>query len=342
MLALPVVTASGGFFPALFIFALCWIFMTCTGLLLLELCLKLPPDANLVTMGATYLGNWGRIAAWGLYLFLFYCLSVAYICGGGSLLQSWLGLNPWICQLIFLFTLAPCVYAGAKVVDRLNRLLMVGLIVSYILFVIGGVALIDIEKLQLSNWTKCWPALPVIFTSFSYQGVIPSLTAYLHRNARHLRIAIIGGTSLAFLIYVIWEALILGTAKESETKLVQAFAFFAIATSFLGVTLGLFDFLADSLTIAKRGVRKFFLALLTFLPPLGIALINPNLFITALVFAGGIGCALLLGLMPILMVWVARYRHEGHGGPLQLVGGKALLIALILFVLFELSLEILI
>ncbi|MES2272690.1 MAG: aromatic amino acid transport family protein, partial [Chlamydiota bacterium] len=38
MLALPVVTASGGFLPALFVYFLCWLFMTCTGLLLLEIC----------------------------------------------------------------------------------------------------------------------------------------------------------------------------------------------------------------------------------------------------------------------------------------------------------------
>jgi len=119
----------------------------------------------------------------------------------------------------------------------------------------------------------------------------------------------------------------------------HAFAFFAITTSFLGVTLGLFDFLADSLKIPKKGVRKLFLAFLTFIPPSLISLINPTAFITALVFAGGIGCALLLGLLPTIMVWMARYRHEGHDGPVQLFGGKWTLSALLVFVLFELLLE---
>lgn len=363
MLALPVVTASGGFFPALLVYFLCWIFMTCTGLLFLELCLKLPPDANLVTMATTYLGRPGKIFAWILYLFLFYSLSIAYVSGGGGLLQSWLGIDVWICQVLFALVLGTCVYIGARMVDRLNLVLMAGLIVSYFAFVIFGLPHVNLANLQTSNWNTSLFALPVVFTAFSYQGIIPSLTSYLKRDARKIRIAIIGGTTIAFCIYVLWEFLILGIvpveslnqAKElgqtavaplkyhvaaaSITTIGQAFAFFAIATSFLGVTLGLMDFLADGLTMPKKGMRKVLLALITFVPPLVVSLTNPHIFIVALVFAGGVGCALLLGFLPTLMAWLARYRGEGHGGPIQLAGGKFLLSILFLFVLFELYME---
>ncbi len=365
MLALPVVTAEGGFFPAFFVYLLCWLFMTCTGLLLLELCLRLPPDANLITMANTYLGWPGKIFAWALYLFLFYCLSIAYISGGGGLLYSWTGLDLHVCQLLFVAVLGTFVYFGAALVDRINLILMAGLILTYTAFVFFGFPYIDLSHLSSSNWSSSLFALPVIFTSFSYQGIIPSLTTYLKRDARKIRISIIGGTSLAFLIYLLWEFLILGIiplegllqAKElgqtavaplkdhvvasSVTLLGQTFAFFAIATSFLGVTLGLFDFLADGLAMPKKGIRKVLLAVLTFFPPLIVSLINPSLFIVALVFAGGIGCALLLGFLPTLMVWIARYRGAGHSSPLQLFGGKAMLSALFLFVFFELVMEIL-
>ena len=118
MLALPVVTAAAGFLPAFFVYLLCWMCMSCTGLLLLELCLRLPPDANLVTMAGTYLGKFGKMAAWGLYLFLFYCLSVAYVASGGNLLGGWLGQDPQVCQALFVALLAPFVYLGSKMVDR--------------------------------------------------------------------------------------------------------------------------------------------------------------------------------------------------------------------------------
>jgi tyrosine-specific transport protein len=365
MLALPVVTAAGGFGPSLFVYFLCWLFMTCTGLLFLELCLRLPPDANLITMAGTYLGRTGKIFAWALYLFLFYFLSIAYVSGGGSLVQGWFSLEVSTSQLLFVALLAPCVYVGARMVDRLNLILMAGLIGSYFAFVFFGLPHVDLERLKVANWSASFFALPVIFTAFSFQGIIPSLTTYLKRDAKNVRIAIVGGTSIAFLIYVLWEFLILGIVPlenleeaaslgltavaplhkvveiTSITRIGQVFAFFAIATSFLGVTLGLFDFLADGLRFPKRGIRKVALALLTFVPPLLVSLFNPSIFIIALVFAGGIGCALLLGLMPILMAWVSRYKGEGHGGPLQLGGGKFVLTVLLLFVIFEIFAEFL-
>jgi tyrosine-specific transport protein len=364
MLALPVVTAAGGFVPAFWVYLMCWMFMTCTGLLLLELCLKLEPDANLVSMAGAYLGRGGKVFAWILYLFLFYCLSIAYVSVGGSMLQEWFGGEVWFWQAAFTAVLGGCVYGGARVVGRINGILMVGLIASYVGFVALGVPHVKMGLLGHGNWRASLVGLPVVFTSFSYQGVIPSLVAYLKRDARAVRVAILGGTSIAFVIYLIWEFLILGIVPlenleraaqmgqsavaplgehvaTSGVRLVgQAFAFFAITTSFLGVTLGLMDFLADGLKVVKKGWRKVGLALVTFGPPFLVALVNPNLFLIALTLAGGIGCALLLGFLPAVMAWRARYGKEGHGGPLQLGGGRIVLGVLFLFVLFELAMEI--
>lgn len=369
MLALPVVTAEGGFVPAFFTYLLCWGFMTCTGLLMLEICLEMPPDANLISMAGLYLGRGGKFFAWVLYLFLFYCLSIAYLSGGGGLLRGWIGLSlpGWGGVLLFLALLAPVVFMGAKAVDKFNRVLMVGLILSYIAFVIFCLPHVRLAPLQRADWGKSLVALPVIFTSFSYQGIIPTLTTYLKRDARLVRIAIIVGTSAAFVIYLLWEFLILGIipfsgdkgleaakelgltavaplkfhiAHDAVSAIGQAFAFFAVATSFLGVTLGLLDFLADGLRSAKKGILRLRLAALTFGPPTVVALIYPSLFLTALSMAGGIGCSLLLGLLPILMAYVARYtQRRPLSGEVQLGGGRSLLFILLLFVLAELGVE---
>jgi tyrosine-specific transport protein len=362
MLALPVVTAAGGFFPAFFSYLICWAFMTSTGLLLLEISLGMPPDANLITMAGAYLGRGGKVFAWVFYLFLFYSLSVAYLSGGGGLLRGWIGASPSTCSLIFLFALSPIVYLGAKAVDRVNAILMGGLILTYLAFIFLSLPFVQLAPLARSNWGESFTALPVIFTAFSYQGIIPTLTNYLKRDAKLLRLSIIGGTSAAFVIYLVWEFVILGTIpfeglqraqelgltavaplrehieSEKVSWIGQAFAFFAIATSFLGVTLGLLDFLADGLRHSKKGILRFRLALLTFAPPVLVTLIYPALFLNALSFAGGIGCALLLGLLPILMVFVSRYRKQEYAEP-QLVGGKPMLFVLFVFVILELGIE---
>lgn len=369
MLALPVTTALGGFIPSCIVYLLCWLFTMATGLLLFEVCLWMPAHANIITMAGTLLGKKGKIISWILYLFLFYCLTVAYIAGGGGLIRALVGgtLPSWLAIILFTLIFSPVVYAGTFAVDRFNLILMAGLCISYIMFVVIGATQIRPEFLLKGAWPKALLALPVIFASFSYQGIIPSLTNYLKHNVLFIRKAIIIGSSIPFVIYVIWELLILGIVpvegpfgllaanQEGLTAVVplkhfvespqvyaigQAFAFFALTTSFLGVTLGLTDFLADGLKMVKKGANKLILYAIVFLPPMLIALLNPHIFIQALSYAGGVGCALLLGLLPVWMVWVGRYQRGMDPITVQLKGGKMLLIVLALFVFFEIVIEI--
>jgi len=369
MLALPITTAAGGFWPAFFIYLVCWFFMTATGLLLLEICLWMPQDANLVSMAHHLLGPVGKGVAWVLYLFLFYSLTIAYVAGGGGFFVVLFGdaLPVWGGIVLFTLVFGLVIYLGTKAVDRINFLLMIGLIASYIIFVCLGYKHVNVSRLKHSDWGASFFALPIIFTSFSYQGIIPSLTTYFQRDAKKVRYAIIIGTAIPFIAYVIWEFLILGivpiygahglldAASKQQTAIYplkyilkstviysigQAFAFFALTTSFLGVTLGLFDFLSDGLKIPKEGVKKIFLWLIVYIPPLIIALVNPSIFLTALNYAGGFGCALLLGLLPVIMVWVGRYKREFSPLYIQVPGGRPLLSCLALFVFFEVIIEL--
>jgi tyrosine-specific transport protein len=130
----------------------------------------------------------------------------------------------------------------------------------------------------------------------------------------------------------------LGAYLHNHTILTfgQAFSFFAMTTSFLGISLAFVDFLADGLKLRKKPSHKFWLCLFIFGLPLLITWINPHLFITTLSLAGGFGVALLLGAIPILMVWAGRY-FEGHSLlHQQLPGGKLTLSLLTAFVVMEL------
>ncbi len=368
MLALPVLTAPGGFFPAVTIYVLCWLFMASTGLLLMEVFLWSKEEVNIVSMARMTLGNGGRIFAWILYIFLFYSLTVAYVSGGGELVEAIfegtnrgnLELPPWLGSVIFVLVFAPFVALGAKAVDRVNVILMTGLIISFLFFVFLGFSHIDLQFLAHFDWRLALAATPVMFTSFGFQGIVPTLTNYLDRNPDRVKKAILFGSALPLIVYIIWEALILGVipfdameaARDSGQSAVaplknilhlpwlyvvgQFFAFFAIVTSFLGVTLGLLDFLADGLKVQKTGRGRALLALIIFIPPLLLAMFNPGIFLYALHYAGGLGCALLLGLLPILMAWSGRYRLKLKSS-YSLPGGRVILLILILFVVLELA-----
>ena len=80
MLALPVVTGVGGFVPSIAIFLFTWLFMSTTGLLLLEANLTLGYDLSLISLAQKTLGSVGKAGCWLLFLFLasrdvwtFYC-----------------------------------------------------------------------------------------------------------------------------------------------------------------------------------------------------------------------------------------------------------------------------
>ncbi len=87
MLALPIETGLSGFFPSVIIYFLCWALMTCTGLLFLETSIWMKREANLISMAEQTLGLFGKVFAWGLYFFLFYSLTLAYVSGCGNLLS---------------------------------------------------------------------------------------------------------------------------------------------------------------------------------------------------------------------------------------------------------------
>ena len=357
MLALPILTAQAGFWPATLIFIVCWLFMVGTGFLFAEIFLWQKEEINIVSMAKMTLGVPGQIIAWCLYLFLFYSLTIAYTSAGGNLVIDLFSALPrWSGPLIFAAIFAPFVVVGPLACDRLNWLLMTGLILSFCLFFFSGVGRVERELLQHADWSKMLIAIPVIFTSFGFQGLVPTLTNYLGRDSSRVKKAIFWGSLIPLVAYIIWEILILGVVPLKGLQLSQElgqsavyplkavlhlswlynvgefFAFFAIVTSFLGVTLGMLDFLADGFGVKKTVLGRSLIAALIFVPAAIVAMTNPCLFLNALSYGGGFGCAILLGLLPIIMAISGRYILKKKGERL-LFGGLPLLLLMGIFII---------
>jgi tyrosine-specific transport protein len=259
---------------------------------------------------------------------------------------------------------SPVVYLGTKSVDRLNLILMSGVVITYLLFIGFSYDHVNFSLLRRGEWSKAWLAIPVLFTAFTYQVIIPTLMTYMDRNVKKVRLSIILGTTIPLAVYLIWEMLMLGiiplndlteasvlgqTAIWPLQKIVgratifnigKAFAFFTLTTSYIALSLAYLDFLADGLKVKKKGIRKIFLCFLVFLPPTVIALTYPHIFLKALSYAGGYSCAILFGLFPPIMVWIGRYVKKYPRAEKRLPGGRAMLSLLIFFILFELGIEI--
>lgn len=373
MLALPVATGVSGFFPSFFMLLLGWAFMTTTALLLAEANLWMEEGAHVITLASRLLGPFGKIIAWILYLFIGYASLVAYAAGGGELfasaMEKFFGIavpEAWA-VVLFVLVFGTVIYLGNVIVGRVNTILMFGLIAAYLLLIGMGTGHIKWQYLLRSSWGNTLIAVPMLLTVFSFQTIVPSLTIYLKQDGRALRLSIIIGTTLTLLVYVVWEALVLGTILlDGEHGLAAAlalgkpateflgvsvgspwlgaiadfFAFFALITSFLGIALGLFDFLADGLKIKEKGWGNVALGLLVAVPTIFFALSMERVFLGALDTSGGIGDAILNGLFPALMVWVGRYRKE-LVSEFRVPGGRPLLFFVICYALFVFLIELL-
>lgn len=369
MLALPVVTGFAGFIPTVAVFIIYWLYMTYTAFLLLEVNLWMGENINLITMVKYTLGKKGEIVAWAAYLLLLYLLTTAYLAGGGPIIADFIGsiigkkIPGWMGAIPLLLIFGFTVFEGTKYVDYVNRFCMLALVISYgamMLFLLP-----HIEPVYLTHFDgrQVFLAVSLLATSFGFHIVIPTLSTYLHRDITQLKKVILYGSLIPLVVYIIWECATLGTIPletikdgyeqgHSGVKLIvdtvqspkvgiiaQAFSFFAIITSFLGVTMSLNDFLADGFHIKKSVSGKVILFGLTFIPPLLFILTYPRAFISALEFAGVYGVIILLGLLPPLMVWVGRYR-KSYEAEFVTPGGKGALIAAIVFSLLIIGIEI--
>ncbi len=371
MLGLPIVTGLSGFFPSLGMFCLAWAFMTATALLLVEANGWFSRQVNLLTMTHHALGKWGKGICWVTYLFLFYALLVAYISGIGGLCGSFfqsmhIAFPPWLGSLLFVVLFGTIVCFGTRKVDLTNRGLMFGKIGFFVLLVLVGVFYVQPQLLARAEPVYAASALPLLVISFGFHNMIPSLTAYLKGDLKRVRLTILGGSLLAFAIYIIWEVIVLGIvplegshgliqslkndqeASQSISAIIgspfvrtfsQGLAFFAILTSFLAQALSLVHFLADGMKISYKKHENLGLCLLALVPPLIFSIIYPQLFFKALNFAGGICAVILFGILPALMVWIGRYKLE-EAGKYKMAGGKPLLVFVFAFSLLILFVQI--
>ncbi|EDV18792.1 uncharacterized protein TRIADDRAFT_62737 [Trichoplax adhaerens] len=228
---------------------------------------------------------------------------------------------------------------------------MVGFIISFILLSAMLPAHVQTERLMHVDWSPTLFTLPILITSFGYHIIIPSLTTYMQHNRKMLRRTLVVGSIIPLLIYIFWEAITVGIIPLSgKVSLFSAwssgesismtlsrvldapfvrvsalfFSFFAIITSFLGVSLSLADFLSDGLRLGSKGFKGRVLSvLLTFIPPLIFLVVYKRGFVVALEYAGAF-VAVLLVILPSLMVLKLKKPNQ-YQSPLK----KALLCVII-------------
>lgn len=360
MLAMPVQTAEIGFWYSFLGLFTCWIFMAFTGLCLVEATLWIKNGSHFTSLSRILVGNWIKVIAIVVYLFMNYASLVAYTAAGASIIQECVksilhvSIGYEISCALFTLLFGSAVYFGAQFIGRMNSRFMILLGICYFGLVAIGLSHIRGENLTLrSHWRESFGAFSMILATYSYQMVVPSVCSFMGYNASKLRKAILLGTTIPFVIYSVWifvihgvvslegdgglrEAWVNGHSATSPlhrqlnywliTGLADAFAFLAVVTSYFGLSMALFHFLNDCLIDLRLRMSRNLVVVLTLVPALVLAIFFPRALLQFLDLSGGYGDTILSGLIPVTLVWAGRY-YKKLQGDYTAPGGKPALIA---------------
>ncbi len=368
MLALPIVTSPAGLWGAFFCLAVCWFAMLLAGFFVLEVSTWLPKGTHLISMAKITLGPVGKWVAGLSYLALLYTLMAAYLSGGAGLLQGVTTHMPaWFGSAIWVVVAALLVYLGPKYIDIFNRMLMIGLVFAYLVLIVVTTPHVHAYHFSQGHFFYFWRALPVVITAFGYHVIIPSIRSHFSEKTADIVKALIWGTLISLLVYMIWQLLVIGTiplyghkglvevlqSKDPAAHLasvlasvmqstwvdvgIRLFVIFAIATSYLGISFALFDFICDVFHAREHWHRRLLALVLTFLPAFIYAITYQKGFLLALTYAG-IFVAILHGIVPTWMVWAGRYRKLT--GNYRSPGGNLSLLFVFVFSLFIIAVDL--
>jgi len=365
MFSIPIVTSGVWFSGAILLLIYTWICMFISGLMILEVNLNYPIGTSFHTMAQDLLGNiWSLINGLSI-TFVLYILMYAYISAGGSIITNMINkiisINHTEVSLIFALIIAFIILLSTRTVNYLSRILIIGMLISFILSV--GRMLVNIKIGILLNQSDhnasyspyALAALPYLLTSFGYHGNIPGLVKYYGKNSQAVVFSLFYGTLITLIIYILWQCVIQGNIVRETFKqiildggnigsllkridtissstitkqLLNAFSYMALVNSFLGVSLGLFDYLADFFKLADYGIGRVKTTLLTFMPPTLGTLLFPNGFLYAIGFAG-LASIIWAVIVPALMVRVSRRRFKLIN--YKVPGGKTIISCIIIF-----------
>ncbi|MDX2164754.1 MAG: aromatic amino acid transport family protein [Gammaproteobacteria bacterium] len=339
MLALPIASAHANWQTTTLMMLFSWFFMTTGAFAILEVNLWFSAETNLISMVDKTLGKYFKYLTWFVYLLLLYSLLCAYLSGGSDILRGLFSnihvqLPSWGSTLLALVVLGAVVIRGVGSVDMVNRGLMSVKLLAYAVLVIAIFPHVSFDNIHAGDYVYSTSTLMVMMTSFGFAIIVPTLRGYLNSDVSRLKKVLFIGSLLPLILYLVWifaiqgllsraellpmisgdtNSLLMNSVSELLNKgalgdIAKLFISICAITSFLGVSICLVDFLADGLQW-KRGIKIYAAA---FLPPLSIVLINPNIFIKALSYAG-LCCVYLLILLPMLMLYSGRYRKHIEG-----------------------------
>ncbi|MFM2628155.1 aromatic amino acid transport family protein [Vibrio chagasii] len=344
MLAIPMVLAQFGLPYGTLLMVLICFGTTYAALLLLEATIKAGGGLGLNSIARKTLGKQGQLITNGLLYALLICLLMAYILGAGDLLSKLLSnlgvdITATTSQITFTLIAGAVVASGTGVIDKLNRALffvMLASLFATMAFLAPSMTQDNLMQVTSHNHVDLIKTSAILFTSFGFMVVIPTLVSYNHEATdKQLRNMVIVGSLIPLVCYLCWLFAVVGNLSEEQFRsfhnvsdlmaafeaqspwvgtVLSIFTGLALLTSFFGVAMSLFNQNRD---MFNQNTAVTYC--ISFILPLAGSLLAADKFLQVLNYAGII-LVFLAVFVPLVMVHKQRFmkvaedRYSAEGG----------------------------
>lgn len=341
----PYVVAKIGFGPGIFYLLVLGILVLILNLIYGEVILRTPGDHQLTGYAEIYLGKGGKILATLAIFISAYGALLAYLIKTGEFLNLIFGTeNPLFFSLLFFILASIALFFGLRAVSFLEGVLVVFLLVLIFLLGLWGIAKIDYINFSHLDFSNIFLPYGVILFALFGASVIPEIEEILREEHYQLKKAIIVGSLVPLLVYLLFTTIIVGICGQetSDDAISGLIGFLPTGIVNLGAILGVLTMSSSYLTLGyvlrevwfrDFGLPKVFAFLLASLPSLIFFLLGAKNFISVL----GITGALMGGLVGVLIILMfLRSKKLGKRKPAYSLKLPLILI-LVLMIIFVLG-----
>jgi len=312
ILGLPYVFAKSGVFIGSLWLIILGMIMIYTNLCLGEIGLSIKGKHQLVGYAERYLGKKGKRLMFFAVIFGIYSALIAYLIGEGqSLSQLFTGSLDYAIYFAIGFWLLMTVLlrGGLKGLKKIETYGVISIIILVLIIAVYYLPGINVENYSYNNFDFFFLPFGVILFALLGFSSIPELRSEIRGSEKKLKKAIILGTIIPIVLYIIFSLTFVGVLGEDVSqvatlsfgKLVVLLGIFTMLTSYFVLSFSLKDVFQYDLRYSET--RDFFLvSVLPILIYLILSAFNLLNFVSIL----GIGGVVSGGLTGILILLINR------------------------------------
>jgi amino acid permease len=309
ILGLPYVFAKSGFLAGLFWLITIGAVMIFVNLCLGEIALRTKGRHQLAGYAKKYLGPWGQRAMFFAVLFGIYSALLAYLVGEGESLSKLLpgNIDPLILGIGFWIVMTLLLKEGLKGLKKIETWGVLAIIAIIVSIVIRFSSQVQTPHLMI--WNQSHFILPIGIVIFALMGFtsIPELREEIRGKEKFLKKAIIIGSLIPIILYILFSATIIGILGKNITQVatlsfgpfMTLLGIFTMLTSYFVLSFSLRDMFKFDIKVSKK-INLFFTSLI----PLALYVLDTKLNIldfSSILGIGGIVSGTLTGILIIVI-----------------------------------------